>query len=63
MKGRGSLLHGGSLYFSFHQKRSKLGIFLQTDANNAEMKKKDKIFDSAPCYRTLFLQWTLMIKS
>jgi hypothetical protein len=42
MKGRGSLLHGGSLYFSFHQKRSKLGIFLQTDANNAEMKKKSK---------------------
>ncbi len=36
------------IYFSFHQKWSKLGTFLQTDANEAEMKKKLKNFDSVP---------------
>ncbi len=36
------------LYFSFHQKWSKLGTLLQTDANGAEMKKKLKISDSPP---------------
>ncbi len=41
-------LHGGSLYFGFHQKRSKSGPLLQTDANEAE------IVDSDPCYRTSF---------
>ena len=30
---------------------SKFGALLQTDANAAEMMKKFKIFDSAPCYR------------
>jgi hypothetical protein len=39
-KGRGTSLHGGSLYFSFHQKWSKLDTFLQSDSNEAEMKKK-----------------------
>jgi hypothetical protein len=43
---------GGSLYFGFHQKWSKLGTLLQTDAKVAEMKKKFKIFDSATRYRT-----------
>jgi hypothetical protein len=50
MKGRRSLLHGGSSYFSFHQKWSKLGILVQKDAKEAEMKKKFKKFDSAPSY-------------
>jgi hypothetical protein len=29
--------------FSFHQKRSKLGTLLQTDANDTDMKKKNQI--------------------
>jgi hypothetical protein len=42
------------LYFSFHQKWSKLDTplffftLLQTDAKGAEMKKKLKISDSTP---------------
>jgi hypothetical protein len=32
----------GAFYFSFGQKRSKLGTLLQTDAIEAEMKKKEK---------------------
>jgi hypothetical protein len=40
---RGTSLHGGSLFFSFHLKWSKLGTLLQTDANEADMKKKFKI--------------------
>jgi hypothetical protein len=39
----------GSLYFSFHQKWSKIGTLVQKEA---EMKKKFKIFDSAPSYWT-----------
>jgi hypothetical protein len=31
------------MYFSFHQKWSKLGTLLQSDAKKAEMKKKNKI--------------------
>jgi hypothetical protein len=50
MKGRESFLHGGSSYFSFHQKWSKLGTLAQKDAKEAEMKKKIKNFDSAPSY-------------
>jgi hypothetical protein len=30
---KGYLVHGRSQYFSFQQKRSKLGTLLQTDAN------------------------------
>jgi hypothetical protein len=51
MKERGSSLHGGS-YLSFHQKWSKLGTLLQSDAYEAEMKKNYNIFDSAPSYKT-----------
>jgi hypothetical protein len=40
----------GSLYFSFHQKWSKIGTLVQKDAKEAELKKKLKIFDSAPSY-------------
>jgi hypothetical protein len=29
-------------------------FLIQTDANEAEMKKKVKIYDSAPSYRALF---------
>jgi hypothetical protein len=50
MKGKGSFLHWGSLYFSFHQKWSKLGTLVQKDAKEAEMKKKFKNFASAPSY-------------
>jgi hypothetical protein len=53
-QGRGLYSMGGSLYFSFYQKWSKFGTLSQTDANEAEMKEKFKIFDSAPGYRTLF---------
>ncbi len=42
-KGRGSLLHWGSLYFSFHRKWSKLGTLVQKESNETEMKKKFKI--------------------
>jgi hypothetical protein len=49
-KGRGSLFHRGSLYFSFNQKWSKFGTLPQTDPNEAEMKEKFKIFDSASSY-------------
>jgi hypothetical protein len=48
-----SLLHGWSLYFSFHKKWSKLGTLLQIDANEAEIKKKFKNVDSAPRYRIM----------
>ena len=44
----------GSLYFSFHQKWSKLDTLVNKDAKEAEMKKKFKIFDSAPSYQTQF---------
>jgi hypothetical protein len=44
LRGRGTSLHGGSFYLSFHQKWSKLGTLLQTDANEAEIKKKNKNF-------------------
>jgi hypothetical protein len=47
---------GGSIYFSFHQKLSNLGILLQKNTNEAEMKNKSQICDSAPSYRTLFLK-------
>jgi hypothetical protein len=37
---------GGSLYFNFHQKWSKLGTLSQTDANDAGIKKKvEKLTD------------------
>jgi hypothetical protein len=37
---------GESLYFNFHQKWSKLGTLSQTDANEAEIKKKvEKLTD------------------
>jgi hypothetical protein len=52
MKGMGTSLHAGSLYFSFHQKWCKLGTLLQTDASEAEMSKKFQIFDSALSCRT-----------
>jgi hypothetical protein len=39
---------GGCLNFSFHPKCRKLCTLLQTHANDAEMKKIFKIFDSAP---------------
>jgi hypothetical protein len=45
----------GALYYmegAYHQKWSKLGILLQTDASEAEMKKKNVISDSTPSYRT-----------
>ncbi len=45
---QGETLHGGSLYFSFHRKWSKLGTHLQMDINEAEIKKKIKISDRAP---------------
>jgi hypothetical protein len=35
-KGDGTPVLGGSLYFSFHPKWSKLCTLLQTDANDAE---------------------------
>jgi hypothetical protein len=60
-KGRGVFLHGGILQFSFHQKWSKLGTLLQTDANETEINKKFNIFDRAQSCRTLFLQCILMI--
>jgi hypothetical protein len=41
---KGPLLHGGSLYFSFHQNWSKLCTLLRTDANESEMKKKVQNF-------------------
>jgi hypothetical protein len=45
-KGRGTPLHGESLYFSFRQKWSKLCILLQKNANEAEIKEKLKEFDN-----------------
>jgi hypothetical protein len=51
-KGRGTLLHWGSLYFSFHRKWSKLGTLVQKESKETEMKKKFRIFDCAPCYWT-----------
>jgi hypothetical protein len=45
-KGRGTPLHGESLYFSFRQKWSKLCILLQKNANETEIKEKLKEFDS-----------------
>jgi hypothetical protein len=35
---------GGGFYFSCHQKKSKFGTLLQTNANEAEMKEKVKKF-------------------
>jgi hypothetical protein len=51
---KGVFITWGRLYFGFHQKWSKLGTLLKTDDNEAEMKKKFKIFVSATSYRTLF---------
>jgi hypothetical protein len=45
-KGRGTSLHGESLYFNFRQKWSKLCILLQKNANEAEIKEKFKEFDN-----------------
>ncbi len=44
VKGRGISLLGESLgvYFSIHQKWSKLGTLLQTSANEEKMRKKFK---------------------
>ncbi len=50
----GTLVAGGYLNFSFHQQWSKLCTLLQADVNDAEMKKKCKIFDNAPSYKTKF---------
>ncbi len=50
----GGLDYMGTLIFWFSSEWSKLGQLLQTDDNEAEMKKKFKIFDSAPSYGTLF---------
>ncbi len=53
LKGGGTRLHGWSFYFSsFHHKCSKQGTLLHTDANEAEIKKKIKISDTAPNDRT-----------
>jgi hypothetical protein len=41
-------LHGGRLDFSFSQKWRKLGILLQKDANEIEMKKKSQFSDNRP---------------
>jgi hypothetical protein len=51
-KGRGTSLREGSLCLSFHQQWSKLGTLLRTDTSDVEMKKKFKISDRAPGYRT-----------
>jgi hypothetical protein len=47
-KGRGTSLQGGSFYFRFHQKWSKLGTILQTGSNEAETKKNCKFMTVRP---------------
>jgi hypothetical protein len=47
---KGAFITWESLYFNFQQKWNKLCTLLQTDANEAEMKKKFQ----QPKYGTLF---------
>jgi len=47
----------GAYILVFINKWSKLGVLLQTDANEAKMKKKIKISDIAPCFIAIGLSF------
>ncbi len=53
-KGRGTWLHGETLYFSFHQKWSKLGTLLQENTIRAELKINSKFLTVCPVLKPSF---------
>jgi hypothetical protein len=47
-KGEGTSFHEGGLFYFTSENGSKLGTYLLIDANETEVGKKSKIFNSVP---------------